>query len=78
VVAMKTRSSILYEQFANTARDQKKEVQADEIFSNMLVDCRKNTNNIRREAVRQFLRQEFGDKQQFSESFITRVLERLN
>lgn len=49
-----------------------------EVFGNMMVDIKEIAIQKQRESVRQFLKQEFGDKRNFSESFIDKVLERLN
>ncbi len=52
-------------------------VSEKDIFANMLIDCRKEPEAFQREVVRHFLYEEFGDKVQFSENFITKVLEKL-
>lgn len=49
-----------------------------EFFNNMVVDVKTAAYNKQKEAVKQFLVEEFGQRCNFSDNFVDKVIERIN
>jgi hypothetical protein len=76
VVATKMQNTIVSKRPENLNAQTVKEAD-NSLFTSMFVDSRLQRNTDQREMIREFLKVEFGNKYQFSESFISSVLEKL-
>ena len=73
----KTRIKNNQSKLSTGSVDELKTLNSREVFGNMMVDIKPATHSKERQAVRDFLKNEFGDKYNFSESFVDKVIEKL-